>query len=98
MTSKYEKPKYEKVCFFCNKNGCYTSCLNCKDIVCCKEKGNHSLKCGVCQDLLCSSFIPGKIIIWYSKKTNSVRAVCSDCLFDGALYVRGLMNFNSRNE
>jgi hypothetical protein len=88
---------WEKECILC-KDYCDIGCLLCKRIVGCMNNYYHNRKCEVCDEKLCGSFTPGKLVIWWSKKTETSRCVCMDCLFEGALYVHGLMNFNNNKK
>lgn len=82
-----------KKCILC-KEYCDIGCIHCKQMLTCLTHNNHNRKCQICNTVLCGTWTPGELLRWYSKKTESYRCVCTDCLFDGALYVYGLMNFN----
>lgn len=53
------------------------------------DRNFHYSICCVCEEQTC-----GRCIEWDSKKFKKKMWICMDCVFEGALYFKGIMDFD----
>jgi len=81
-------------CIIC-KEQCQEKCAACGESMSCLTRSVHNQTCEICGEKMCGTNIPGSVLTWQSKRRRRRMHMCMDCVFDGALYISGLMSFSA---